>query len=86
LTTAGPYRLVRHPIYAAYLLAWCAGAAIAGQPWLLAPVLGMGLFYVSAARQEETSFLASAFAIPYSEYRRRTGMFVPKVTGLLSRG
>src|SRR5438132_7042148 len=36
LTTAGPYRFVRHPIYSAYLLAWCAGAVTAAQPWLLA--------------------------------------------------
>jgi protein-S-isoprenylcysteine O-methyltransferase Ste14 len=85
LTTAGPYRLVRHPIYTAYLLAWCAGAAIAAQPWLLVGVLCMGLFYLSAALQEEKSFLVSALAAPYLEYRRRTGMFFPKLAGLLAR-
>jgi protein-S-isoprenylcysteine O-methyltransferase Ste14 len=80
LTTAGPYRLVRHPIYTAYLLAWCAGAVISAQPWLLLTVGCMGLFYGSAALQEEKTFLASALAPSYQEYRRRTGMFFPKVS------
>jgi protein-S-isoprenylcysteine O-methyltransferase Ste14 len=85
LTTAGPYRLVRHPIHAAYLLAWCAGAAAGGRPWLLAPAAGMAVFYASAARRAEHSFLASPWAAAYAQYRRRTGMFLPKLTGLLSR-
>lgn len=82
LTTAGPYRLVRHPIYAAYLLAWIAGATIVAQPWLLTPAVLMSLFYVTAARQEEQAFLTSEFAAPYREYQRRTGMFVPNVIGV----
>jgi protein-S-isoprenylcysteine O-methyltransferase Ste14 len=81
LTTAGPYRLVRHPIYTAYLLAWCAGAAIIAQPWLLLAVVVMGLFYVSAARREERGFLTSTLSSPYREYQRRTGMFFPKLAG-----
>lgn len=80
LTTAGPYRLVRHPIYAAYLLAWIAGAVIVAQPWLLTPAVVMSLFYVTAARQEEQAFLRSEFADPYREYQRRTGMFLPRLT------
>ena len=49
------------------------------------PVLCMGLFYVRAAYQEEKSFLAGAIALPYRHYRRRTGMFFPKVAGLLAK-
>jgi len=60
LTTAGPYRLVRHPIYAAYLLAWCGGAIISAQFWLLGAVICMGCFYLSAAWQEERMFLGGA--------------------------
>jgi protein-S-isoprenylcysteine O-methyltransferase Ste14 len=82
LTTAGPYRLIRHPIYSAYLFTWCAGAIISNQVWLLATVACMGLFYVSAAWQEESTFLASSLAVPYQEYRRRTGMFLPYFSGL----
>jgi protein-S-isoprenylcysteine O-methyltransferase Ste14 len=82
LTTAGPYRLIRHPIYTAYLVAWCAGVAVTGQPWLLVTVLCMAPFYLLAARQEEKSFRAGALAPQYEEYQARTGMFVPKVSSL----
>jgi protein-S-isoprenylcysteine O-methyltransferase Ste14 len=83
LTTAGPYRLVRHPIYSAYLLAWCAGAATASQPWLLLAPVCMAVFYVSAARREERSFLTTDLANPYRQYQQRTGMFFPKLNRLL---
>jgi protein-S-isoprenylcysteine O-methyltransferase Ste14 len=83
LTTAGPYRMVRHPIYSAYLLAWCAGAAIVAQPLLLLGVVYMGLFYTIAARREERWFLASPLASRYREYKQRTGMFFPKASRLL---
>jgi protein-S-isoprenylcysteine O-methyltransferase Ste14 len=79
LVRTGPYRLVRHPIYASYLLAWLAGAVAAGQPWLLLTVALMGGLYCRAARQEERSFLAGPFASQYREYRKRTGMFVPRL-------
>lgn len=78
-TNAGPYRLMRHPIYTAYLLAWLAGAVACGQPWLLAMVVGMGAFYYRAARQEERQFLTSPLRQEYRRYRRRTGMFLPKL-------
>ena len=83
LTTAGPYRLVRHPIYSAYLLGWCAGAVITAQPWLLLTVVYMGTFYLVAAQQEEKTILASALASSYEEYQRHTGMFFPKLTALV---
>ncbi len=83
LTTAGPYCLVRHPIYAAYLLAWCAGAAIVARPWLLAGAGCMAFFYLYAARQEERGFLTSPLASRYGQYRQRTGMFLPRLTALL---
>jgi len=84
LTTAGPYRLVRHPIYSAYLLAWAAGSVILAQPWLLCTVACMGFIYACAAYQEEKSFMGSVLAPAYQEYRHRTGMFFPKVAGLVS--
>jgi protein-S-isoprenylcysteine O-methyltransferase Ste14 len=78
-TRVGPYRLIRHPIYTAYLLAWAAGAVLTGKLWLLAAVGWMGLFFYRAARQEERAFAASEFAPAYAEYRKQTGMFLPKV-------
>jgi protein-S-isoprenylcysteine O-methyltransferase Ste14 len=78
-TRRGPYRLMRHPIYTAYLVGWLAGAAAAGQPWLLAAVAVMGAFYHRAARQEERQFLTSPVREEYRSYCRRTGMFLPRL-------
>jgi protein-S-isoprenylcysteine O-methyltransferase Ste14 len=77
LTESGPYRLVRHPIYTAYLLAWLAGPVIAAEPWLLLTTLGMFLLHYHAARQEERLFAQSELAAAYEAYRGRTGMFLP---------
>jgi protein-S-isoprenylcysteine O-methyltransferase Ste14 len=81
----GPYRLVRHPIYAAYLLTWLAGTVASGQPWLLLTVVCMACFYYQAGRQEERLFLASPHGPQYRRYRRRTGMFAPKLLTFRSR-
>jgi protein-S-isoprenylcysteine O-methyltransferase Ste14 len=77
LTQTGPYRLVRHPIYTAYLLAWLAGPIIAGQPWLLLTTLWMLSFHYFAARQEEGMFAQTEMAADYAVYKSRTGMFLP---------
>jgi protein-S-isoprenylcysteine O-methyltransferase Ste14 len=77
LTRTGPYRFVRHPIYAAYLLGWVAGAAVSGQAWLLVTAAWMGAFYYVAARQEEQEFERSELAEQYRVYRDETGMFCP---------
>jgi protein-S-isoprenylcysteine O-methyltransferase Ste14 len=83
LTQTGPYRLVRHPIYTAYLLVWLAGSIAAAQPWLLLTTVWMLCFHYHAARQEERSFAESALAADYAGYKRRTGMFFPSLAGLL---
>jgi protein-S-isoprenylcysteine O-methyltransferase Ste14 len=79
LKTAGPYRFVRHPIYAAYLLAWLAGVLVTGQAWLLAAPALMGAFYRRAALDEERSLLSGPLGAEYLAYRGRTGMFLPRL-------
>jgi protein-S-isoprenylcysteine O-methyltransferase Ste14 len=78
---SGPYRFIRHPFYASYLLFW-TGCALAtlhpvniGYAVLLVPVL------VNGARAEERLFAASPLAAAYDAYRRRAGMFWPKLAG-----
>ncbi len=76
--TGGPYRLVRHPFYASYLLAFLGGGLAAGSPWLV-PAIGAGvLTYWRAARSEEKAFAESALADAYRGYARRVGMFLPR--------
>ena len=73
----GPYRLVRHPVYSSYLLAWMAGVVATREPWLLVTVVAMGVIYYVAARKEERKFMSGPLAADYAAYRSRTGMFVP---------
>ena len=75
----GPYRYIRHPFYTSYLLAWVAGALTTGHVgiWLLAAI--MGGFYYWAAALEETWFAQSERAESYAAYRRKTGMFLPRL-------
>jgi protein-S-isoprenylcysteine O-methyltransferase Ste14 len=78
-TRSGPYRFVRHPIYSAYLFGWLAGPIVVAQPWLLVTVAWMWLQYYVAARQEEKHFAQTAFRDDYDAYRKRAGMFLPRL-------
>ena len=74
----GPYRMIRHPFYTAYMLYWIAGLIAAWRPWLVPAVAAIGACYLWAARREERKFAASALADAYRAYRARTGMFLPR--------
>lgn len=82
LQTAGPYRLVRHPFYASYLLAFVAGALAAGTPWLVPAVAAGAWTYWRAACGEEEAFAESPLGDAYRRYSERVGMFVPRLPGL----
>jgi protein-S-isoprenylcysteine O-methyltransferase Ste14 len=72
----GVYRFIRHPLYASLLfLGW--GVFLKG-PDLPSAALSLGAtsFLVATARFEER-FNIARFGAPYSEYMKRTKMFVP---------
>jgi protein-S-isoprenylcysteine O-methyltransferase Ste14 len=75
----GPYRYVRHPFYAAYIL-HCLGGAVATLDWVvcLASLPAAAMCWVAAER-EERRFAASDLAGVYREYQARTGMFLPSL-------
>lgn len=76
--TRGPYRLVRHPFYTSYLLAFLGGGLAAGTLWLV-PAIAAGIVtYWRAARAEERAFAQSALAEAYRRYASRVGMFLPR--------
>lgn len=77
LAKRGPYRLVRHPIYFGYLLAWVAIPAVLLEPIGLAGALAMAIVYIIAARQEETLLLGSDLGADYRPYHQRTPMLIP---------
>jgi protein-S-isoprenylcysteine O-methyltransferase Ste14 len=74
----GPYRYVRHPIYASYMLAFAALLAAIPSPWSLAIFAVNVTLFVHAAFDDERSLARSELAVDYADYRRRTGMFVPR--------
>jgi len=56
------------------------GTAIgSAQAWLWLTVLAMVVIYYLAARMEEQKFMASSLAEEYTQYRYRTGMFIPRL-------
>lgn len=81
LVTGGPYARIRHPLYAAYLLA-LAGAVLAVPHPLTAAALACGwLLLEITARREERRLCGSRFGSEYAAYMRRTGRFWPRRRG-----
>jgi protein-S-isoprenylcysteine O-methyltransferase Ste14 len=77
LVTSGPYRLVRHPIYAGMLLAMLGSAFGVNVAWVLAFVL-FGAYFIYSARREE-QLMTEEFPQQYPAYARRTKRLVPFV-------
>jgi protein-S-isoprenylcysteine O-methyltransferase Ste14 len=76
----GPYRFVRHPVYAGYLalLLGSGAASLNLCLWLLWPVSLMGIL-IQAASEEQ--LLGERFGQGYDRYVRRTGRLVPRLWG-----
>ncbi len=75
LVTRGPYRFVRHPIYAAVLyFTWAGYAAHAALIYLPAALLASALLGVRMAAEER--LLLSLYP-EYPDYARRTRRVVP---------
>jgi len=78
LTMDGPYRFVRHPFYVSYLL-YHFGNALATTSWLPWVMFAAMLsIYVRAALDEESRLAHGSYAAAYADYKRRTGMFLPR--------
>ncbi|KAK4053093.1 hypothetical protein OIV83_001828 [Microbotryomycetes sp. JL201] len=75
----GPYALVRHPFYTAYLGNFAAGAVASNSRLGWLAFLGAVAIYLQGARNEESKFAQSELARKYSLYKRRVSMFVPYV-------
>lgn len=80
----GPYRYVRHPFYASYLLMWLAAPIGSAQVWLLASAVVMLALYYAAAKAEEQKFAQSALSRQYASYRAASGLFLPNPIKMLS--
>jgi len=79
LVTAGPYRLVRHPIYLGFLL-FTMGEALAFNSWPAVMIVLSGIAPTLAWRaRAEEKLLSRTFGDRYAAYRQRTRMIIPYV-------
>lgn len=85
VVTAGPYRWIRHPLYA-FWLPVMLGWGFAACNWFIV-VSGSVLIFVLAvirAPQEETMML-KGFGESYREHMARTGRFLPRLRAVLAK-
>jgi protein-S-isoprenylcysteine O-methyltransferase Ste14 len=73
----GPYRLVRHPIYAGLIFAALASAIEKGTSFALLGVAIVTLAFYIKARREERFLRAELGENAYDAYARKTAMLVP---------
>lgn len=78
LVTDGPFRYLRHPIYAIYIFLVCPAVAIALASWpgLTVPFVAYGLYRLLIPREEAR--LEAVFGDEYRAYRRQVGGIVPR--------
>jgi protein-S-isoprenylcysteine O-methyltransferase Ste14 len=77
LVTAGPYAMVRHPIYTGIIFGLLGSALTVGVLWLAVFLLGLVYFTLSAQREERD--MQAHFPDAYPPYRARTKMLIPFV-------
>lgn len=75
---AGPYRFVRHPFYAAYIVFWAGCAVATAEPVNIGYAVAIVPVLAWAAIGEERAFDGSPQAAAYAAYRKSAGLFWPK--------
>jgi protein-S-isoprenylcysteine O-methyltransferase Ste14 len=79
LTTSGPYRFIRHPIYTAFLLILGSTLLISAN-WLIGLAwLGMTALEVASRIHFEEDMMLEYFGDQYREYMKHTGRLLPKI-------
>lgn len=78
LVTRGPYRWVRHPMYAAVFLS-VVGICLVSSSWLIALISIPGVAPALARRMtKEEAMMVARFGDEYRAYMGRTGRVLPK--------
>ena len=77
ILTEGPYRLIRHPIYLSYALAWSAAPVATHNVFLGLTAVGMIGCYLISAREEERILLSGPRGPQYADWLKRTWRLIP---------
>ena len=77
ISERGAYSMVRHPMYVSYSLFFVGIPLALLNPLLFGCVLGILGYYRIA--QEEERVLINRFGEEYLQYKKRVGMFIPKM-------
>jgi protein-S-isoprenylcysteine O-methyltransferase Ste14 len=79
LVTTGPFAIVRHPLYASLIWMLVGGALVYANLAGLVLTLAVFVPMMYGRAKKEEALLTGAFGEQYAMYRRRTGMFLPKI-------
>lgn len=78
LVTTGPYRIIRHPVYSAYLLVFLGGFLVNGN--IIIILLGIIYFLINIFRcNQEEKELYFTFQESFLEYKKQVSKFFPKI-------
>jgi protein-S-isoprenylcysteine O-methyltransferase len=77
LVKSGPYRYIRHPMYAGGLIACISSAIVAGGAWVFL-LLILGPLFIWRVGAED-KLLAEQFPNEYPDYKKRTKALIPFV-------
>lgn len=78
IVTAGPYRYIRHPVYAAFF-AYFVGAWLVLPCPLFSVVTPFAVTRITMQALHEEAALSAAFGRAYTDYMRTTTRFIPGV-------
>ena len=79
LITGGPYRFIRHPIYAAFILILGSTLFISGNWFIGLAWLGMTVLEVASRIGFEEALMLEFFGDQYRDYMKRTGRLLPRL-------
>ena len=78
LCTMGPYRFVRHPIYAGGVLLGAVGISLLCNSWIILPLPVFMFITFSILVRKEEAMMMEVFGEEYERYAACTGRLFPK--------
>jgi len=78
LSTSGPYRWIRHPLYTFGTLAFLALGVIADS-WFIVFLAILAFILLAIRTSKEEAHLIQKFGDEYREYMNRTGRYLPRL-------